>query len=106
MLKRTINIKKQEHLGKNPKNFTVERQNSFENEQNPVKIDDFNSGEERVEEKKRKRREQAEKSKGPRKKKVEKEKVYEAEFWKQLKNVKEESKNITKNVKNNIKIFL
>ena len=38
---------KEEHLGKNPQNFAVERRNSFENEQKPVKIDDFNSDEEK-----------------------------------------------------------
>ena len=71
---------KEEHLGKNPQNFAVERRNSFENEQKPVKIDDFNSDEEKRvkeqgEERKRKRREQAEKSKTLRKKKkVEKDK--------------------------------
>ena len=54
--------KKQELLGRNPQIFAAGRQNSFENEQKPVKIDDFNSDEEkrvkeRVEERKRKRRE-------------------------------------------------
>ena len=37
----TIKIKK------NPQNFADERQNSFGNEQKPVKIDDFNSDEEK-----------------------------------------------------------
>ena len=83
-----------------PKHFAVERQNSLENEQKPVKIDDFNSDgakrmKESIEEKKRKKHGQTEKNKALKKKKrVEKEKVDEAELWKWLKNVNEEFKKI------------
>lgn len=34
-------------MGKNPQNFKLKRQESFENEQKHVKIDDFNSDEEK-----------------------------------------------------------
>ena len=40
---RTIKIKTSNNISENPQNFAVERQNSFENEQKPAKIDDFNS---------------------------------------------------------------
>ena len=53
-------------MGKNPQNVKLEKQESFENEQKPVKVDDFNSDEEKAvkgqeEERKRRRREEAEK---------------------------------------------
>ena len=45
---RTIKIKKrQEHLRKKPQNFNLERQNTFEKEQKPLRIDDLNSNEEK-----------------------------------------------------------
>ena len=81
----------------------MERQNSFENEQKLVKIDDFNSEEvksvkEQVEERKRKSRAQAEKNKALRKKRKVEEKVDEVGpctvLWKRLKNVNEECKKI------------
>ena len=40
---KTIKIKTSNNIQENPQNFAVERQNSFENEQKPAKIDDFNS---------------------------------------------------------------
>ena len=54
-------------MGKNPQNVKLERQKSFENEQKPVKLDDFNSDEEKTvkgqeEERKGRRREGAEKN--------------------------------------------
>ena len=35
-------------MGKNPQNYAVERQTSFEYEQKLVKIDDFNDEEEKI----------------------------------------------------------
>ena len=63
---------------------------SFEYKQKPIKIDDFNDEEEklikeRVEKRKRKRQEVAEKNKAlKRQKKVQKEKIEEADLWKGL----------------------
>ena len=37
--------KRQEHLRKKPQNFNLERQNTFEKEQKPLRIDDLNSNE-------------------------------------------------------------
>ena len=61
-------------LEKNPQNYEVERQTSFEHEQKLVKIDDFNDEEEkiikeRVEKRKKKRQDVAEKNKALKRKK-------------------------------------
>ena len=56
-----------EQLGKNPKNQTIERNESFAFEQKPIEIDMFNDDEEkeineRVEKRKKKQQEVAEKN--------------------------------------------
>ena len=97
--------KKLEQSAKNPQNYAIESNESFVFEQNPIEIDIFNAEEkkeikERVEGRKKKRQEVAEKNKVPkRQKKVEKEKEDEQELWARLRTLNKEFKNINKSKK-------
>ena len=96
--------KRLEQSGKNPQNYTIERNESFVFKQKPIEIDTFNDEEEekikeRVEKRKKKRQEVAEKNKALKQQKnAEKEKEDEKELWARLKTLNEEfnNRNLTK----------
>ena len=76
----TTRTKRIEHLGKNPRNYVNNHAETGFFEQKPIKVDDFNEAEEkedkeRVEKRKMKRREVAEKNKLLKKKRKRKRKM-------------------------------
>ena len=89
-----------EHLGKEPSNFTKERNETFKFEQKPLEIDGFNKAKEekfnkKIEKRKKSRREIAEKNKLlKRKKKLDEEKVEEKELWGKLNELNKEFQTI------------
>ena len=97
-------------LGKHPENYESIRNETCTYEQKPISVDDFNKVKEKevkgkVEKRKQKWGEVAEKNKLLKKRKQEESKVKEKEMWKRLSELNKEFNEIKKSKKDSKKVF-